>query len=305
MRLPSLTTSPPMIAGSTLMSRSTSLPLTALSARAQRGEMFVLELFGDRDFGGRLAFVLGDQLAIGPHHVAHREQPAVGGHELEEFRRQAADSGAVEHGGRAPATAHRRKKPGCAPDGSRSATFGNQRVEALEIGLHCVDRVRLLREIEQRGRVAAGHAGYDGFCGCQSCALFSRALRDFFEFFRKGSRNRSLNGRRKPLGFKRDWMSVDAAENAPRTRENRALLTYRVNAVQQRETARQIRGLAGASIGRGHHAAARHVLADDARKISPYCLSLASPTPCTAPISAAVRGLRRAMSINVLSAKTT
>ena len=32
MRLPSLTTSPPMIAGSTLILRSTSLPLTALSA---------------------------------------------------------------------------------------------------------------------------------------------------------------------------------------------------------------------------------------------------------------------------------
>ena len=87
MRLPSLTTRPPMIAGSTLMARSTSLPLTDLSAERSAFKMFVLERFGDRDFGDGLAFVLGDHLAIGPHHVAHREQPAVRGHELEEFCR--------------------------------------------------------------------------------------------------------------------------------------------------------------------------------------------------------------------------
>src|SRR6516164_9788746 len=38
---------------------------------AQGGDVIVLDLFRHGDFGGRLAPVLGDQIAIGAHHLAH------------------------------------------------------------------------------------------------------------------------------------------------------------------------------------------------------------------------------------------
>ena len=175
--------------------------------------MFVLELFGNRDFGDGLAFVLGDHLAIGPHHVAHREQPAVRGHELEEFRRQPADAGAVEHGGQRlqllVGGKHR-----AAHQTVEIGAFGDERIEALEIGLHRVDRVGLAGEIEQAGRVAASHAGDDGFCCGQSFALFLRALGSF-EFLPK-ARQRSLADPRKPLGFKRDLDVRWTSRKSPR-----------------------------------------------------------------------------------------
>ena len=90
---------------------------------------------------------------------AHREQAPVGGHELQELRRQPADPGAVEH---------RRKRLQLFPaenTGLRTTrqigAFGHQGVETIEIGLHGVDGPALARKLEQGGRVATRHAGND------------------------------------------------------------------------------------------------------------------------------------------------
>ena len=72
--------------------------------------------------------------------------------------------------------------------------FRDQRIEAIEIRLDGVDRVRLAGEIEQRGRVAARHAGYDGVFGCQIVLLVA-----CLELLRKGAAG--AGSRRKPLGI--------------------------------------------------------------------------------------------------------
>ncbi len=136
---------------------------------------------------GRLALVLGDELAETPDHVAHREQAAVRGHELQELRRESADAGAFEHRG---------ERLSCSLGGKDRAAHqphqigavGDQRIEAFEIGLDRVDRIRLAGEIEQRGRVAARHAGDDGFFGGQVLLVCCR-FGVLVEHFRK-TRNR-------------------------------------------------------------------------------------------------------------------
>ncbi len=141
MRLPSLTTSPPMMAGSTLMCEIDVLAADRMKRAFQRGDMVVLELFGNRDLGGGLALVVSDQLAERLDHIAHGKQPAVGRNELEEFCRKPADAGALEH---------RRKRLQLLVGGEDRAAnqphqvgaFGDKRSEAVQVRLHRVDRVR-------------------------------------------------------------------------------------------------------------------------------------------------------------------
>ena len=59
------------------------------------------------------------------------------------------------------------EKTGLRTSRVRSALSRNERVEAIKIGLHGVDGIGVAREIEQRGRVAAGHAGHKVFFACQ------------------------------------------------------------------------------------------------------------------------------------------
>ncbi len=65
MRLPSLTTSPPMIAGSTFTLRATSLPVTRLQRGLEGVEILVAERLGDGDVGGDFALEAGHQLVEG------------------------------------------------------------------------------------------------------------------------------------------------------------------------------------------------------------------------------------------------
>ena len=81
--------------------------------------------------------------------------------------------------------------------------LGKKRVEAFEVGLHGVDRAALARQIKQRGGVTAGHAGYDGFFGCQVGALWKKVLPCFLWSFSARSAT-GADGRRKPQGFRRD-----------------------------------------------------------------------------------------------------
>ncbi len=160
----------------------------------QRSDMIVLELFGNSNLGGGLALIIGDQLAEPLDHVAHREQAAVRRHQLDEFCCKPADPGALKNrrqrlqlliGGK-----HR-----AANEPHQVRALGDQRIEAIEVRFHRVDRVAVARQIEQSGGIAARHAGYDGFFACQVC--FSSPAR---ELFRKGATG--AGSRRKPLGIK-------------------------------------------------------------------------------------------------------
>ena len=159
------------------------------------------------------------ELAKRPDHVAHREQAAVRGHELEEFRRKAADAGPLEHrgerlqllvGGKHRA-AHQPRQIGA---------FGDQRIEPFEIGLDGVDRVRLAREIEQRGRVAARHAGNDGFFACHFACSFGVLL----ELFRKTAQPARTVGA-SPWDLSGTWSFAGAAEMPREPAKIAALLT--------------------------------------------------------------------------------
>ena len=176
MREPSLTTSPPMIAGSTLTSSSTVLPpVTDLSASLDRVEMLVGKLLGDRDLGAHLALVARDQVAECLDHVAHGEQPPVRRTRLQEFRGEPANAGLREHGGERLGllvgaehrTAHQPREIGAR---------GDERVESFQIGLHRIDGLAFERKLEQRARVAACHAGYDRFFACHVSSLVFKAF---------------------------------------------------------------------------------------------------------------------------------
>ena len=147
-----------MIAGSTLTSTCTSCLVTALSASLIAARCASLGCLGERHLRGHLALVAGDQRPVGPDHVAHREQPPVRRHQLEEVGREPADADLVEHGGEGRdlllggehRAAHQAREVG---------TVGDQRLEPLEIGLDGVDGILPERKLEQRGRIAARHAG--------------------------------------------------------------------------------------------------------------------------------------------------
>ena len=167
MRLPTLTMRPPMIAGSTLTSRSTSLPpVTDLSASLSASRCSSLS--GSATVTSAVTSPLwrATSARIGADHVAHREQAAVGGDELQEIGGEPADAGLVEDRRRAPAAARRRRTPGCAPAASRSGLSRDQRVEPVEIGPDGVERLVVERQLEQRGGVAARHAGNDRVFAC-------------------------------------------------------------------------------------------------------------------------------------------
>ena len=166
MRLPSLTTSPPIMAGSILMSRSTSLPLTDLSAARSASMCSSLSFSATVTSAVASPLCCATSSRNASDHVAHREQTAVRGHELEKFRREAADAGALAAPRRAPATCSSAENTGLRTRRAKIGAFGNERVEAFEVRFHRVDRIRLAGEIEQSGRIAARHAGDDGFFAC-------------------------------------------------------------------------------------------------------------------------------------------
>ena len=100
MRLPTLTISPPMMAGSMI---DVEVDVLAAGDRfkrvLQRAEIGVAELLGDGDLRNDLALVASEQRAVAADHVAHGEQPPVGGDDAQEIGGEAADAGLVENGG--------------------------------------------------------------------------------------------------------------------------------------------------------------------------------------------------------------
>ena len=195
MRLPTLTISPPMMAGSILTSKSMSLPpVTDLSALLSASTFCVAELLGDGDLRGDLALVAGNQRAIAADHVAHGEQPPVGGDDAQEVGGDALDAGLVEDGaergqllvGAEHRAAHQAGKIGVA---------GNQRVERVEILLDRIGRLLFERELEQGVGVAARHAGNDGVFACHLDALLVNSLHRPGAFPER--RRKSLESKRK------------------------------------------------------------------------------------------------------------
>ena len=89
------------------------------------------------------------------------------------------------------------------------------RVEALKIGLHGVDGIGVARQIEQRRRVTAGHAGHKVFFACQVGPSMIGSSQILLSFRKPAS---GANDRSKPLGLKRDrevWGSGGSAPRAP------------------------------------------------------------------------------------------
>src|SRR6266699_5832893 len=84
--------------------------------------------------------------------------------------------------------------------------LGHQRTEAVEVDLDAIDRILLARELEQRGRVAAGHAGYDCVFACHVDLLFR-------QFRRLGT---VADGGRQALEIQWDFASSRGAAGALR-----------------------------------------------------------------------------------------
>ena len=85
--------------------------------------------------------------------------------------------GLVEHRRRARCVCSSAEKTGTAHQPRQVGAFRHQRVEPLEIRLHRVDGILLARKLEQRGRVAARHAGYDCPFVCHRALLFRQFRR--------------------------------------------------------------------------------------------------------------------------------
>ena len=167
MRLPTLTISPPMMAGSTLTSRSMSLPpVTDLSALFERVEILVVELLGDGDLRGDLALVAGDQRAEGADHVAHREQPAVGGDRRAGNWRRGPLMPALSSIAASAFSCSSAPNTGLRTRRSRSGLSAISASNGSRSALTASIALLLARELEQRVGVAAGHAGDDGVFAC-------------------------------------------------------------------------------------------------------------------------------------------
>src|SRR5262249_50789535 len=144
MRLPSLTISPPMIAGSTFISICTSCLVTALRASLRAAR------WGSESFSATVTWAVTSPLcpaprarprgAVGGEQGAPGDRGALGGEEREKLRPHPADPGLVEHAlerlGLVVGGEHR-----ASHQAAQILAVGEQRLEALEIRLHGVDRL--------------------------------------------------------------------------------------------------------------------------------------------------------------------
>src|SRR6516162_7720945 len=146
MRLPSLTTSPPMMAGSTLMSRSTSLPVTDLSAARSVSTCCDLSCSATVTSAvtSPLCLATRSRNALIMSRTANSRRFATTSLKI---RGQPTDAGALEHcrqclqlliGGehRAAHQPHQVRTP------------GDERIETVELAFHRLDRIRFPGEIE-------------------------------------------------------------------------------------------------------------------------------------------------------------
>ena len=165
------------------------------------------------------------------------------GHDSEEIGREAADAGLVEHGGERLGLLlggeHR-----AAHQARQIRAFGDQRVEALEIGLARRRRLRFERELEQRGRVTPRHAGND-----RSSPATSRTLGVLLPRCRSLACSASsalARGSAQALGIQAGLgLLGEAAECPERSAEiEGALANTRRYAAQQRQNARLVALLA-------------------------------------------------------------
>ncbi len=183
MREPSLTMRPPMIEGSTLTSRSTSLPPeAALSCSFSAARFSSRQRGGAGDLGAGDAAARVIELAVVRDHVAEVEQAALDGQQADEIGGDPADALPVEDrvqrlelvaGGEDRA----------ADESLEFGAFGDQRVELREGLGDGVGLTVVLGEREQRGRVAAGDSGNQCVVLCQAGQpqKASKACRDAVE----------------------------------------------------------------------------------------------------------------------------
>src|SRR5262245_1936678 len=138
-----------------------------------RSEVGGARLIRQRHLCGHLALLAGEELAEGTDHVAHREQAPVRCHHQQELGGDPRNAGAREHRGERPHLVLGREYR-AAHQAVQIGTLGNERIEAVEIRLHPVERVLLERELEQCGRIAACHAGNDCAFACHVVSSFGQ-----------------------------------------------------------------------------------------------------------------------------------
>src|ERR1700726_4143184 len=125
---------------------------------SDRGQVPLARLLRDPHFGADLAAMARDQLAIRLDHVADREQAPVARNGQQELRRETLHAGKIKDGAQGTdllvGTEYR-----TADQTQEISIAGNERIEPIEIGAHRVHGILLERKLEQRGCVAARHAG--------------------------------------------------------------------------------------------------------------------------------------------------
>ena len=94
---------------------------------------------------------------------------------------------------------------GAADQAAQILALGDERIEALEIGTHRIDRLIVACEFEQGGGVTARHAGNNRFFACHVVLLVVC-------YCGPGA---APEERRKPLTFKRDLRSSRIGEPDP------------------------------------------------------------------------------------------
>ncbi len=182
-----------------------------LERALDRLKMSIGQLFGGGDLGGHLALPFRNQLAEVADHVAHREQPPVGGHEQQEVRSKAADAGLGQHCGRAPGLAPRRRTPGCGPGeaGLRSRQSWRR---------NCRDRPSPRRPIWRRARARTARAHSGPPCRKRSCLRLPRvrALENQIREFGAGP-----EGAAQTLGFQGSFVIPGTVANPAKSRGSR------------------------------------------------------------------------------------
>ena len=168
-----MTTSPPMIAGSTFTSSATSLPVTDFSAVLRASRFVSLSCFGDGDLGGHLALELAPP-ARGRRGscraTANSRRLAV--RTCRKFAAMPAMPALSSTAASALACSSA-ENTGLRTSRFRSALSAQHGVESVEIGLDRVDGFLVARQLEQGRCITAGHSRNGRIFSSHRRALFS------------------------------------------------------------------------------------------------------------------------------------
>jgi hypothetical protein len=118
-----------------------------LERRRHGVAMLVVERFGDRHLGSHLALVAGDQRSERLEDILDREQPPIGGDDLENIAGKPTDTGLLEHCCQCAALLFGGEDGALHQPGEVGA-FGDQCIETVEVRLDGIDRFFVARQLK-------------------------------------------------------------------------------------------------------------------------------------------------------------